>query len=167
VIDADEIIRMLGLKPHPQEGGFFAETYRSPDLVADGLASAGQKAGKSLATAIYYLLKSGTYSAMHRLPTDEILHFYMGDAVTMLLLDNETGGRTVTLGADIAAGQRPQIVVPGGVWQGSCLSERGEFALMGTTMAPGYDDSDYETGDREVLRSEFPDWSELIERLTS
>jgi len=150
------IINLLGLKPHPQEGGYFAETYRCPKGTGE----------RSLATAIYYLLTEDTISAMHRLPTDEIFHFYLGDPVTMLMLDGGMGGRTVTLGSDLFAGERPQIVVPGGVWQGSFVQPGGHFALMGTTMAPGFDASDYEAGVRACLIAEHPDWAILIERLT-
>jgi predicted cupin superfamily sugar epimerase len=157
---AAEVIALLDLKPLPLEGGYFRETYRSPGRLP---ASAGKD--KSLATAIYYFLTPNTSSALHRLPSDEIFHFYVGSPVTMLQLGPD-GGRTLTLGTDLAAGQRPQVVVPRGVWQGSFL-QAGEFALLGTTMAPGFDFSDYEAGDRAVLTSQYPSFAELIARLTA
>src|SRR5581483_11176343 len=98
------------------------------------------------ATAIYYLLTPDTVSAMHRLATDEIFHFYLGDPVEMLQLRPDGSHRVAILGPDLDAGQRPQIVVPRGVWQGARLVPGGRFALLGTTVAPGFDYADYETG---------------------
>jgi len=157
---ATEVIALLDLKPLPLEGGYFRETYRSADRLSPSAAK-----DKSLATAIYYLLTPNSFSALHQLPTDEIFHFYFGSPVTMLQLGPD-GGRTLILGTDLAAGQRPQVVVPRGVWQGSLL-QAGEFALLGTTMAPGFDFSDYEAGDRALLASQYPSFAELIARLTA
>lgn len=156
MLSANEIIAALNLQPHPVEGGFFRETYRSA-------ASSG---GRSLSTAIYYLLTPQTVSALHRLPTDEVFHFYVGDPVRMLQLWPDGSTRTLILGSDITAGQQPQLVVPGGVWQGSHLVDGGRFALLGATMAPGFDYADYETGRREPLARQYPDFAELIRRLT-
>lgn len=156
----DDIIRVLQLEPHPMEGGFFRETYRSVETTMHR----GNR--RSLGTAIYYLLTPETFSEMHRLPTDEIFHFYLGDPVRMLQLWPDGSSRTVTLGSAVLAGQQPQVVVPGGVWQGSHLVEGGRFALLGTTMAPGFDYSDYESGQREELIRIYPERTELIRRLT-
>lgn len=145
--DIERLIRELGLEPHPLEGGWFAETYRSREHAAGG---------RSLSTAIYYLLTADTFSAMHRLAGDEIFHFYAGDPVEMLLLESGGRGRRTVLGPDIAAGQRPQVVVPGGQWQGSRLVSGGAAALMGTTMSPGFDARDYEPGDAEALVRAWP-----------
>ena len=164
---ADELIRLLHLKPLPREGGWYRETYRSSlHLPADVLAP-HYRAARSAGTAIYYLLTPGTFSALHRLPTDEVFHFYLGDPVEMLQLGptHEDGGRILTLGPDIFAGQQVQTVVPAGVWQGSVLQAGGAFALLGTTMAPGFDFADYEAADRDALISAFPDFAERIARL--
>ena len=154
---ANDIIRLLDLKPLPLEGGYFRETYRSKVVFPGRQKSAG--------TAIYYLLTPDTCSALHRLPTDELFHFYQGDPVQMLQLGPDSG-KVVMLGNDIQAGQRPQVVVPAGVWQGSCLAEGGKFTLMGTTMAPGFDFADYEAGDRQELSARYPEFAEMIKRLT-
>jgi len=122
--------------------------------------------GKSASTAIWYLLTPDTCSALHRLPADEVYHFYLGDPVELLLLNPE-GGEVVTVGPDLRSGQRPQVVVPAGTWQGSALAAGGAFALMGTTMAPGFDFSDYEAADRDVLSRAYPAFAERILRLTS
>lgn len=157
---ADEIIAHLKLEPHPVEGGFFRETYRSTgSLTRNG-------AHRSISTAIYYLLTPKTVSALHRLPGDEVFHFYLGDPVRMLQLWPDGSTRMLTLGTDLAAGQVPQVVVPGGVWQGSVLIDRGRFALLGATMAPGFEYADYEAGDRGQLTARYPMAVAMIERLT-
>ena len=122
---------------------------------------------KPFGTAIYYLLTPDTYSALHRLPTDEIYHFYMGDAVIMLQLHPDGTSELITLGKRIDKGEQLQVIVPKGTWQGSFLKEGGKFALMGTTMAPGFDFSDYEEGERAFLLKKYPEHRDLIIRLTA
>jgi len=157
---ANEVIALLQLQPHPVEGGFFRETYRSgATLQRDG-------ATRSVSTAIYYLLTPKTVSALHRLPGDEVFHFYAGDPVRMLQLWPDGSARTLTLGTDLKAGQVSQLVVPGGVWQGSVLAEGGSWALLGATMAPGFDYADYAAGDRVELTAKYPAERQMIERLT-
>jgi uncharacterized protein len=121
---------------------------------------------RSVGTAIYYLLTPKTVSALHRLPGDEVFHFYAGDPVRMLQLWPDGSTRILTLGTDFAAGQVPQLVVPGGVWQGSVLIDGGAWALLGATMAPGFDYADYTAGDRADLSRRYPAVREMIERLT-
>ncbi len=162
---AEEVITLLNLQPHPVEGGFFRETYRSADVLPQS-ALPRNPGPRSLGTAIYYLLTPTTVSAMHRLPTDEIFHFYLGDPVQMLQLWPDGTSRTVILGTDLKTGQLPQTVVPGGVWQGSFLIERGKFALLGATMAPGFDYADYVEGKREELIWKWSERKAMIERLT-
>ncbi len=157
---ADEVIELLKLQPHPVEGGFFRETYRC----ADSLDRNGDR--RSISTAIYYLLTPKTVSALHRLPGDEVFHFYAGDPVRMLQLWPDGTTRTLVLGTDLKAGQVPQLVVPGGVWQGSVLIEGGAWALLGATMAPGFDYADYTAGDRAELTARYPGEVKMIERLT-
>lgn len=164
-LTAEQVIALLDLKPHPLEGGFYRETYRSDDLLpAAALPRHGRD--KSAGTAIYYLLTPGTFSALHRLPTDEVFHFYLGDPVHMLQLPPDGLGRVLTLGPDLLAGQSPQVVVPRGVWQGSVLAPDGAFALLGATMAPAFDFADYEAGSREPLSAQHPAFADLIRRLT-
>jgi uncharacterized protein len=153
---ADQIIAALDLKPLPREGGYYRETYRSPDRIGP----------KSMATAIYYLLTRDCFSALHRLPAEEIFHFYAGDPVRMLQLFPDGTGRFVLLGPDVVAGHRPQVVVPRGVWQGSMLEAGGDFALLGTTMAPGFDFADYDGGDREALILQYPAFADAVQQLT-
>src|SRR6478609_1267273 len=97
---ADELIRSLNLQPHPKEGGYFRETYRAAESIAQSALPARYPAARSASTAIYYLLTPTTFSALHRLATDEIFHFYLGGPVRMLQLSPDGGGRTIILGPD-------------------------------------------------------------------
>lgn len=164
---AEEMIAKLNLQPHPEEGGFFRETYRSKEQFAREQLPARYGDARAHSTAIYYLLTPDTFSALHRLESDEVFHFYAGDPVTMLQLLPDGTGRTVTLGHDILAGHEPQVVVPRNVWQGSFLQDGGVFALLGCTVAPGFDFADYHHGQRDVLTQQFPEYGELISRLTT
>jgi len=147
---ASDLIDLLSLSPLPLEGGFYRETYRSAH-----------------STAIYYLLTSDTFSAMHRLRDDEVYHVYLGDPVELLQLEPGGASRVVTLGADLAAGQQVQHVVPAGVWQGSRLATGGAMALLGTTMAPGFAFEGFELGERAALIDGWPDRRRQIEALTA
>ncbi len=162
---ATELIALLQLQPHPREGGFFRETYRADQSLAH---APGNHAGpRAASTAIYYLLTPQTFSAVHRLVSDEIFHFYLGDPVRMLQLEPDGQGRTLVLGSDLLHGQQAQVVVRRGVWQGSCLEPGGSFALLGCTVAPGFDYADYETGQRDALVKQYPAFAEWICRLTT
>jgi len=164
---AEEIIALLGLAPHPREGGFFREIYRADEGVAAPALPARYGGPRALGTAIYYLLTPHAFSPMHRLLSDEIFHFYLGDPVEMLQLSPDGTGRLITIGTAIERGAQPQVVVPAGVWQGSRLAAGGRFALMGTTVAPGFDFSDFELGEREALVRGYPAHAEMITALTA
>jgi uncharacterized protein len=166
--NAQKIIAELGLKPHPIEGGFFRETYRSKGVLPAGSlpAAYSSQSDRSLGTAIYYLLTTETFSEMHRLPTEEVFHHYLGGPVRMLQLFPGGRAREVILGTDILAGQHPQVVVPSEVWQGSRLEPGVDFALLGATMAPGFEYADYEKGRRSELTALYPDVADLIRQLT-
>ena len=164
MLTADAIIQHLGLQPHPKEGGYFRETYRAAESYAS--PPARYIGTRSASTAIYYLLTPTTFSALHRLQTDEIFHFYLGAPMRMLQLHPDGTTRTVVLGPNLLAGQQLQVVVPRGVWQGSLLEPGGSFALVGCTVAPGFEYVDYEAGDRASLTAQYPEQAELIRRLT-
>jgi len=166
MLTAQQIQDLLKLRPLPIEGGLFAESYRSPlPLSADALPPA-YSGERSAATAIYYMLTPDTFSAMHRLKGDEIFHFYLGDPVEMLLLKPDLTAEAVLLGQNLAAGMRLQHVVPAGTWQGARLAPGGKYALMGTTMAPGFDPRDYEPGKRAELVAQYPKYAPLVNFLT-
>ena len=161
-------MQKLSLEALPVEGGHFRQTYLADEIVS--VVSTGQEIPllKPRSTAIIYLLSADpdSFSAIHTLPTDEIYHFYLGDPVELLLLKQDGVSEIITLGHDVLNGQRVQFTVPAGVWQGSRLVPGGEFALLGTTMAPGYIDEDYTPGEREVLAEQYPDKAGLITLLT-
>ena len=162
MITAEEIIKTFNMQKH-QEGGYFAETYRSTEIVTD------PKRGKrSFGTAIYYMLTPDTFSQMHRLTVDEIFHFYLGDPVEMLHLYPGGSGKRVLLGIDLEKEMRPQVLIPAGVWQGSRMIPGGTFGftLMGTTVSPGFEYSDYQAGSGKELIAQYPEFNELITQLT-
>ena len=162
---ADDVIRLLNLQPHPVEGGFFRETYRaSATLPAAALPA--HRVDRSVSTAIYYLLKPGHVSELHVLPGDEVFHFYLGGPVRMLQLWPDGSGKEVLLGADLTAGEVPQLVVPGGVWQGTRLVGDTGFALLGCTVAPGFDYADYCGASRAEIVQKWPGFAEEINMLT-
>lgn len=167
-LTAQQIIALLELRPLPVEGGYFRQSYRTPELLAPEALPGGYREPHPLSTAIYYLLTADpdSFSALHRLPTDELWHFYLGDPVEMLLLHPDGSSQTVQLGIDLRAGQQVQVVAPAEAWQGARLLPGGKFALMGTSMAPGYIDSDYEGGERAALLAAYPDQAEHITALT-
>jgi uncharacterized protein len=164
---AEDVKKLLGLVPHPREGGWYVRTYEaaervSPESFEDGRYPSARRTG----TAIYYLLEPDTFSEMHRLKSDEIFHFYAGDAVEMLQLMPDGSGRTVIIGNNLAAGQRPQILVQRNIWQGSRLLAAGKWALLGCTVSPGFEFEDYDAGDRAQLSEGWPEFAGTIAALT-
>ena len=167
MLTADQIIALFNLKPHPEEGGYFAETYRSSETLSEKALPSRYEGIRSFGTAIYYLLTPETFSAIHRLQSDEIFHFYFGDPVEMLQLRPDGSGKVITIGSDILNGMQPQVVVPRGAWQGAKLSKDGRFALLGTTVSPGFEWVDYESGRRDQLLKSYPQFREWIIALTN
>ena len=165
-LTADNIHDILHLQPHPIEGGYFVETYRSELKVPGDVIGSAYAGERRIGTAIFYLLTPDTFSALHKLPGDELFHFYLGDPVEMLQLYPDGQSETFTLGQDITAGMRLQHCVPGGCWQGSRLIAGGSYALLGTTMSPGFDYADYVVGNREELIRRYPEHKEIIAGLT-
>ncbi|MBW7997243.1 MAG: cupin domain-containing protein [Candidatus Glassbacteria bacterium] len=163
---AEEVIELLGLVPLEIEGGWYREVWRSRHVAGAETLGKPFSSVRSLATSIYYLLTPETVSAIHRLSSDEIFHFYFGDPVRMLQLYPDNKAKIMDLGTDLAAGQRPQVVVPGGTWQGCLLIDGGRFALMGTTVSPGFEFEDFVRGSRGHLLASYPEHAGLIERLT-
>lgn len=154
--DAASLVRRLGLKPLPREGGFFVETFRSPARVP---TPCGERAAS---TAILYLLTPESHSAIHRIPFDEVWHFHAGDPVELLVLGPGARAAEVVLGPDLEAGMRVQAVVPGGCWQGALLRPGGRGALLGTTVAPGFESGDWEPGDPAALAAAHPALADRI-----
>jgi predicted cupin superfamily sugar epimerase len=162
----EEVKRHLGLEAHPREGGYFRQTWRSEEEIPKSALPSRYTSSRAAGTAIYYLLEPTTFSEMHRLASDEVFHFYLGDPVEMLQLWPDGSSRVVVLGHDLAGGMLPQLVVPKYVWQGSRLLPGGDVALLGCTVSPGFDYADYETGSRAELLREYPESAVLIAALT-
>jgi uncharacterized protein len=164
---AQQIIDCLRLQPLTIEGAYFRETYRSPLSITFGALPAEYPGDRNASTCIYYLLTPDTFSAIHRVKSDEIFHFYAGDPVEMLELHPDGTARTVIISNDLAAGSEPQHVVPAGVWQGCRLAPGGKnWALMGCTVAPGFDYADFELAERAPLIAAHPQYEKLIKALT-
>ena len=163
--EAAAIIRALGLAPHPKEGGYFRETYRAAEALPHGAIPRRHGGPRAASTAIYYLLTPTTCSALHRLASDEVFHFYAGDPVEQLRLYPEGRGEVVTIGNNLAAGMRPQTVVPRGVWQGARLAAGGRYALLGCTVAPGFEFADFELALGPQLAEQFPSAAARILRM--
>ncbi len=152
----DELVRALGLQPHP-EGGYYKETYRASARVETPRGS------RAAGTAIYYLLPRGEFAAWHQVASDEVWHFYDGAPLTLYLL-SEQGLEAVTLGREVARGEQPQVIIPAGVLQAAV--PRGDYTLVGCTVAPGFDFADWEMPAREALIARYPEHSELMRQLT-
>ena len=133
---AADIIARLELKPHP-EGGHYRETFRDSRRDADG---------RSVSTAIYFLLARGERSRWHRIDAIEIWHYYAGSALTLQIADG-ADTRTVRLGPDLAAGEVPQAIVPAQAWQAA--ESTGEWTLVGCTVAPGFDFAAFELAPKD------------------
>jgi len=122
-----------------------------------------------MCTSIIYLITCESYSRLHRLPGVEIFHFYFGDPVKMLNICDDGKVKIITLGNDFKNGEVPQHMVEGNCWQGAFLGEslNPVFALLGTTMSPGFDINDYEKADnfRDELVKKYPEFSEIIKKL--
>ena len=119
-----------------------------------------------MSTSIYYLITQESCSLLHRISTDEIFHFYLGDPAMMLQLYPGGYGKKIIFGNEIFSGHVPQCIVPRGVWQGLFIINDGSFALMVTTLSPGFDFQDFELGNKKELLEKYPDYSHLIKRLT-
>jgi predicted cupin superfamily sugar epimerase len=117
-------------------------------------------------TAIYYLLTREAFSALHRIKTDEVYHFYLGDPVELVQLLPDGSGRVMLLGNDLTSGAQMQIVVLRGTWHGARLAEGGKYALLGTTVSPGFEFADFEIGDRTDLTRSYPSFRDSIIALT-
>ncbi len=158
---AAELIETLGLVPHP-ERGHFVETYRAP-LVIESPAHGGPRAAS---TAIYFLLTDEGPSYLHRLVSDELFHLYEGGPLDVLLLGPAETARVAQLGLDLAAGQRPQLVIPAGTWFGAELAQGARHCLWGCTVAPGFTFEDFSLAQGGELAARFPQHAARIARMT-
>jgi predicted cupin superfamily sugar epimerase len=158
-------IERLGLQRHP-EGGYYRETYRAADQIAAEALPGRYSGPRHAATSIYFLLTDREFSALHRLKSDEVWLFHAGSDLTVHVIDPDGTYRAHRVGLDLDRGAEPQAVVPAGCWFGSTVDEPGGYALVGCTVAPGFDFADFELARRAELTRAFPQHAELIARLT-
>lgn len=163
--DATYWVKRLRLEPHP-EGGYFRQTYRSEITITRETLPAGFGGDRAASTAIYFLLEGKNFSAFHRLRSDEMWHFYIGAPVRVHVIDTAGKYSSIILGNDPEAGQVFQAVVGAGCWFGSHVADWESFALVGCTVAPGFDFEDFEMGKRAELVANYPQHRELIRKLT-
>lgn len=167
---AKELIALLELEPLPEEGGYYRETFRSPRRLPDGSLGPEYEGPRDALTAIYFLVTPESPSAWHILPNDEVFLWHAGDPIEMLRLPPEGPADPIRLSADLPAGDRPQAVVPGGVWQGCRLADEAPhgWALLSCLVAPGFDFADFHVAtEAEVasLAERFPAEAAEVARL--
>ncbi len=159
-------IEKYQLLPHP-EGGYYAETYRSAETVRPDALPERFKGERSFSTGIYFLLESHHFSAFHRIQSDEMWHFYAGEALEVFVIYPESGNLDlIRLGQNPENGEVFQAVVPAGTWFASRPAAGGLYALVGCTVSPGFDFEDFEMAEREKLSLKFPQHRDLIKHLT-
>ncbi len=156
-----DLVEELQLKPHP-EGGFYRETYRSKEEMIPAWSSSK----RNVATGIYFLLTSRSFSAFHRIKSDEMWHFYEGGSMTVYVIDPAGILSEIVLGRDISNGESLQAVVPANHWFASRVNDGTSFSLVGCTVSPGFDFSDFELASRSDLIEQFPAHEQIITSLT-
>ena len=157
------LVEHLELQPHP-EGGFYRETYRADERVTGLPARFG--GARSLSTAILFLLPHGHISALHRIKSDEVWHFYQGASLRVVSIAPDGRRQDHRLGTAIAAGEVCQAVVSAGHWFGAHVDASDGWSLVGCTVAPGFEFSDLELGQRAALLELYPQHREIVEHLT-
>lgn len=160
----NRLVASLRLKKHP-EGGWYREVYRSPENILPRGSFRRFCSPRSVCTSIYFLLGRGDFSAFHRLRSDEIWHFYEGSNLRLHLLHPKRGYRCLSLGERVGRQRQRQALIPAGTWFAAELSAGGRFALLGCTVAPGFDFRDFEMARPEQLEKNFPRHRALVRRL--
>jgi uncharacterized protein len=162
--EADRWIRRLRLRAHP-EGGWFRETYRSAECIPAAGLPRRFHGKRAFSTAIYFLLRGGDFSAFHRIRSDEVWHFHAGTRLSLYVL-GRSGCRRIRLGNRPDRDETPQAVAPAGSWFAAEVSDPRGFALVGCTVAPGFDFADFAIANRATLCERYPRLRRLIKRLT-
>ena len=158
-------VEKLQMQSHP-EGGYFTETYRSTEIMNKNTLPKRFSGDRNFSTGIYFLLESHHFSAFHRIQSDEMWHFYAGDALNIYYIDNQGLMQIIRLGNDPEKGEVFQAVIPAGALFGSKPASENTYSLVGCTVAPGFDFADFEMPDRQTLLREFPEHESIISILT-
>jgi len=160
---ADDYIEKLQLQRHP-EGGYFKETYRSSETMAQNNLPARFNGARCFGTAIYFLLKGEEFSAFHKILSDETWHFYAGNAAVIHMIDEQGNYSAQKVGSDIEKGEEFQFTVPASIWFASEVMDKAGFFLVGCTVAPGFDFADFQLADNETMLQQFPQHKTIIEK---
>lgn len=163
-MDIKKLVKQLDLKPHP-EGGFYKETYRSTDNIEKSVLPPTFKKDFSICTGIYFLLTENNFSAFHRIPQDEMWHFYAGAPLQVHVIHPTEAYEIITVGNPLD-GYQPQAVVPGNCWFGSNVKPGGQYSLVGCTVAPGFEFDHFELAERTALLTQYPQHKDIILNLT-
>ncbi len=163
--EADFLIDHFNLQPHP-EGGYFKETYRSDKLIKKNALGENFTEDHVYSTAIYFLLKSGEKSKFHKIKQDEMWHYYFGSPLKVIAIDNNGKVSEHILSPNIKNGHAFQALVPANTWLAAYPLEQDSYTLVGCTVAPGFEFSDFTMAEREELLAEYPRHEELIKKLT-
>jgi predicted cupin superfamily sugar epimerase len=163
--DAKLYIERFYLQPHP-EGGYFKEIYRSGEIILPESMPRKLKKERSVSTSIYFLLEGKQVSKFHRLQSDEIWHFYDGSGINIYIIDDKGNLSNVILGKDVEKGEVFQAVIPAGHWFAAEVTKSNSFALVGCTVAPGFDFEDFELADRNEMLESFPLHEIIIKKFT-
>ena len=170
MLSASYYVQALNMQPHP-EGGYFVETHRSTDTIAQSALPERFNGDRAFSTAIYFLLENHHVSALHRIQADEVWHFYAGDPLEIFVISPTGRLSVIRLGNVLERGELFQAVVPAGYWFGSktvvdSAAEGTGFSLVGCTVAPGFDFADFEMAERKTLLTQFPQHQTIINLLT-
>jgi len=160
-----DLIRHLKLEPHP-EGGFYRETYRSKLEIEGDCLGKEYSGTRNSSTCIYFMLTSETFSALHRIHQDEVWHFYKGTPLVLHMISPDGVYTAIEMGNDLNVGHHLQFVVPGGFWFGASVKDTNSYSLVGCTVSPGFDFTDFELGNRTALLEAFPRHEKIILALT-
>jgi len=162
---AQKYIEKLQLKPHP-EGGYYKEIYRAGEIILPENLPKRYKSSRNFSTSIYFLLEGNQVSNFHKLKSDEQWHCYDGSSIVLYVIGEDGNLSKILLGRNIEKGESLQTVIKHNSWFAAELSDKTSFALIGCTVAPGFDFNDFELGKRDKLIDAFPQLRELIFRLT-
>jgi predicted cupin superfamily sugar epimerase len=163
---AEESKDLLGLESHPT-CGFVAETYRSPSKIPASALPQAYEGDRTFGSALYFLVTPGAQIVLHRIRSDQLYHHYLGASLEVLLLYPDGTGEVVTVGSDLGAGQRPQLLLPGGTFHTSRLAPDADYALLASTEWPGVEPPDVEHGDADALVRAYPDLRDEIRAFTA
>ncbi len=164
MLSPQPLIEQYQLQPHP-EGGWYKETYRSSELIAATALPERFAGSRAFATAIYFLLEEGNFSAFHRIKSDECWHFYAGDPLQVFVIQTNGELEIIDLGNDISMGQLFQYIVPANCWFASRPAPASKFCFVGCTVSPGFDFADFELADKTALMALYPQHISLLHDL--